>query len=77
MEEEKNVETVCVDCKKNFIIEQGEVLFYESKGLKLPKRCPECRKARKLQTQDGDRIQKQEKSKQSLEEMMRSAGITD
>lgn len=37
----------CVDCGKAFEITDGEKGFYESKGLELPKRCPECRKRRR------------------------------
>ena len=65
----------CKDCGKEFTITASEQEFYESKELALPKRCADCRKARKMQTQDGAKIQNQEKPKQSLEEMMRSAGI--
>lgn len=39
---------VCADCQCNFTVTSGERSFYESKGLSIPKRCPRCRKARKL-----------------------------
>ena len=74
MEKQDLVQT-CKDCGKEFTITVSEQELYENKELALPKRCADCRKARKMQTQDGKGIQKQEKPKQSLEEMMRSAGI--
>lgn len=37
----------CKDCKKLFYMGLGEVEFYEKKKLDTPKRCPNCRKARK------------------------------
>lgn len=74
MEKQDLVQT-CKDCGKEFTVTVSEQEFYASKELALPKRCADCRKARKMQTQDGTRIQKQEKPKQSLEDMMRAAGI--
>ena len=39
----------CVDCRKMFTFERGEIEFFKSKGLAWPpKRCPACRKLRKL-----------------------------
>lgn len=37
----------CKDCGKEFILTQGEIDFYKKKGLNLPKRCKDCRKANK------------------------------
>ena len=37
----------CTDCKCGFIWTAGEQQFYEDKGFQEPKRCSECRKARK------------------------------
>jgi len=37
----------CVDCNTEFIFSVGEQCFYLSKGLAEPKRCSNCRKARK------------------------------
>jgi Zn finger protein HypA/HybF involved in hydrogenase expression len=50
------VDTVeCQDCQKTFNIRLGEKLFYQTKGLFYPpKRCPQCRKIRRL-TIDGGR----------------------
>ena len=41
---------VCKDCGKEFVFTGSESNFYTIKGFPEPKRCPECRKARKLQS---------------------------
>ncbi|HBF77003.1 MAG TPA: cytochrome C551 [Clostridiaceae bacterium] len=44
---------VCEDCGKEFIFTEGEQEFYKEKGFENePKRCPDCRKARKHQRQN-------------------------
>ena len=41
---------VCKDCGKEFIFTVGEQEFFKEKGFDNdPVRCPECRKARKVQ----------------------------
>ena len=37
----------CKQCGKEFELTQGEIDFYNSKNLSLPKRCKECREANK------------------------------
>ena len=37
----------CIQCGKEFELNESEVSFYEGKGLELPKRCKECRKENK------------------------------
>ena len=37
----------CKQCGKEFELTEGEISFYESKGLDLPKRCKECREVNK------------------------------
>lgn len=37
----------CGDCGKQFAFTAGEQEFYEEKGFTPPKRCPECRAAKK------------------------------
>jgi len=37
----------CVDCNTKFTFTEGEQRYFLSKGLSQPKRCPDCRKARK------------------------------
>lgn len=41
----------CKECKKLFYMSIGEVEFYEKKKLDTPKRCPDCRRARKAKNQ--------------------------
>ncbi len=44
----------CVECGMEFTFTSSEQEFFESKGfVNEPKRCPSCRRARKLQ-RDGD-----------------------
>ena len=38
----------CADCRQPFEIGEGEINFFITRGLKLPKRCLACRKARRL-----------------------------
>ncbi|KOA18190.1 hypothetical protein CLHOM_30680 [Clostridium homopropionicum DSM 5847] len=45
---------VCKDCGKDFVFTEGEQEFYKEKGFENePVRCPECRKARKQQRNNG------------------------
>lgn len=37
----------CQDCGKEFVFSANDQKFYEEKGFQAPKRCPECRKAKK------------------------------
>lgn len=37
----------CISCHKLFIMEKGELMFYSSKGLDLPRRCKSCRDKRR------------------------------
>lgn len=44
--EDKNI--ICKDCGKEFTFTVGEQEFYEEKGIQNePKRCKECRQAKK------------------------------
>ncbi len=38
---------ICRDCGQEFIFAAGEQAFYNDKNLSEPKRCRECRKARR------------------------------
>lgn len=48
-----NIEAVCVEkgCGNKFYITESEQAFYKSKNFALPKRCPSCRKKRRLEKQ--------------------------
>jgi CxxC-x17-CxxC domain-containing protein len=37
----------CEECGKDFVFTAGEQEFYEEKGFTPPKRCPDCRAAKK------------------------------
>ena len=37
----------CTDCGKVFEFTNGEYEYYTSRGLQFPKKCPDCRKARR------------------------------
>jgi hypothetical protein len=37
----------CVDCGRAFVFTAGEQLYFQSKKLSIPKRCPPCRLKRK------------------------------
>ncbi len=34
----------CMDCRKEFVFDEGEQRFFKAKGFTDPKRCPRCRK---------------------------------
>lgn len=38
---------VCKQCGKEFELSEGEIRFYEKKGLELPKRCQQCREQKR------------------------------
>jgi len=44
----------CKDCKADFVFTESEQAFYQEKGFDNdPVRCPDCRKARKQQKDNG------------------------
>ena len=43
---------VCQDCGNEFVFTEGEQEFYNEKGFQEPKRCTDCRRARKQQRDD-------------------------
>jgi hypothetical protein len=45
----------CSDCGKTFTFSEGEQDFYQQKNMSDPKRCKECRQAKKEQRGGGDR----------------------
>lgn len=46
----------CKDCSNSFDFSEGEQKFYEEKGFSSPVRCQECRKAKKQQKKEKERI---------------------
>ncbi len=48
-------ELVCAECGTTFVFSTGEQEFYSSRGLSNePRRCPDCRQARKERRPRGD-----------------------
>lgn len=45
----------CGDCGRTFTFTAGEQEFYQERGYSEPRRCPECRAARKASRAGGDR----------------------
>ena len=43
----------CADCGQPFTFSQGEQEFFEQRGMSEPKRCKECRAAKKAQRGGG------------------------
>lgn len=42
-------ERTCIDCADEYVMEQGEYDWFETHpGLELPRRCPACRKAKRM-----------------------------
>lgn len=53
MRRETYTRCTCVDCRRDFTITYGEREFYQSKGLKLPRRCKDCRNMKKESMRNG------------------------
>lgn len=45
----------CIDCGDVFEFDVGEQEFYYKKGFQDPKRCKDCRRARKEELRQSDR----------------------
>lgn len=75
----EELKRTCLGCGKEYMISKGEIGFYESKGLALPKRCAECRKARKAasQSQEQNEVKHEEprEKKKTLDDLLKGAGI--
>lgn len=61
---------ICKDCGKEFNIIPGEMKFYEANNLKLPKRCPDCRAARKKANEAAERQRKWEDDEKRLKVLL-------
>lgn len=50
----EDIKLVCVDCGGEFLFTVGEQEYYKEKGLEnQPKRCPECRRAKKARMRNN------------------------
>lgn len=74
--EKQDLVLTCKECGNEFTITVSEQEFYESKELALPKRCHDCRKARKANSSNNDEWSKST-TKKSLDDMMKEAGLLD
>lgn len=54
----------CCDCSQQFPFTQGEQDFYQDKGLTPPRRCKDCRAAKKARQAAGGTRQPHSKSEQ-------------
>ncbi len=62
------VNKTCIQCGKEFELTDDEISFYNSKGLELPKRCKDCRKANKKKKFANRKYYNNKKKKNSNEE---------
>ncbi|APR82896.1 Hypothetical protein A7982_08245 [Minicystis rosea] len=53
MENHRDEHIVCADCGADFLFSAGEAAVFQERGLAAPKRCKDCRRARKDRNQ-GD-----------------------
>ena len=51
----RDLELECKDCNSMFVFTIGEQEFFEKKRFTQPRRCPECRKAKKTRADLGSR----------------------
>ncbi len=58
----------CSQCNKEFLFTEREQKFYEDRGFSTPKRCPECRKERKIAREGTPQVRKSKKSEFGKEE---------
>jgi hypothetical protein len=70
---------VCKECGKPFNMSPKEQEFFISKHLELPKRCPECRKARKVAREEAEKQKKWADDERLLSDFLKSLpyNITD
>jgi CxxC-x17-CxxC domain-containing protein len=53
MEQHRDDHIVCADCGASFLFSAGEAAVFAERGLASPKRCKDCRRARKERGGDG------------------------
>ncbi len=46
----------CVECGEDFEFAEGEQAFYKKKDLSEPKRCKECRAAKRANREAGEQV---------------------
>lgn len=53
MDNHRDDHIVCTDCGTSFLFSAGEASVFQERGLSVPKRCKDCRRARKERGADG------------------------
>lgn len=53
MENNRDENITCADCGASFVFSAGEAAVFQERGLAAPKRCKDCRRARKDRNQEG------------------------
>ena len=65
---------ICKECGKEFDFSSKEQNFYTSMNYEMPKRCPECRKARKAAKKEAEAQKKWEEAERKLSFVTYGAG---
>lgn len=63
---------ICKECGKEFDFSSKEQNFYTSMNYEMPKRCPECRKARKAAKKEAEAQKKWEEAERKLSILLKS-----
>lgn len=70
----KDLVIVCSDCGEEFTFDKGEQEYYKKNHLHFPKRCKNCRKAKRVSHEEGsedislDNVQKYVSKQQSSDD---------
>jgi hypothetical protein len=56
-------EISCADCGRTFLFTASEQEFFQERGMSEPKRCKDCRQARKAERQSGGRGYRQDEGR--------------
>ena len=56
-------EILCADCGRTFLLTASEQQFFQERGMNEPKRCKDCRQARKAERESGGRGYRQDEGR--------------
>lgn len=51
----------CIQCDSEFLFTEREQKYYQDRGFSIPKRCPDCRKERKLNRETAQQARRTKK----------------
>ncbi len=51
----------CIQCNSEFLFTEREQKYYQDRGFSIPKRCPDCRKERKLNRETAQQARRTKK----------------